>query len=121
MKLEELNALKEKFEGTIGVRGADATETRVLVGLATCGIAAGARPILAALQEGVKEKGLDNIVVKQTGCIGLCMYEPIVEVFRPGEGKVTYVEMNEEKAKRVLEEHLINGEPVTDFMLKKEG
>lgn len=121
MKLEELNALKEKLEGTIGVRGADATETRVLVGLATCGIAAGARPILAALQDGVKEKGLDNIVVKQTGCIGLCMYEPIVEVFRPGEGKVTYVEMNEEKAKRVLEEHLINGEPVADFMLKKEG
>ena len=87
--LEELKAIRERMQGEIGVRKADANETRVVVGMATCGIASGARPVLNRLAELVREKGLSNVVVTQTGCIGLCQYEPIVDVMVPGQEKVT--------------------------------
>ena len=87
--LEELKAIRERMQGEVGVRKADANETRVVVGMATCGIASGARPVLNALAEEVRAKKLDNVVVTQTGCIGLCQYEPIVEVFAPGKEKVS--------------------------------
>ena len=84
------------------------TQTRVVVGMATCGIASGARPVLTALSDAVQEKGLtDKITVTQTGCIGLCQYEPIVEVMEPGKEKVTYVKMTPEKALEVVDRHLI--------------
>ena len=87
--LEELRAIREKMQGKVGFRSEDATQTRVVVGMATCGIASGARPVLAALADAVQEEGLNNINVTQTGCIGLCQYEPIVEVMEPGKEKVT--------------------------------
>ena len=87
--LEELKAIRERMQGEIGVRKADANETRVVVGMATCGIASGARPVLNRLAELVREKGLNDVIVTQAGCIGLCQYEPIVEVFAPGKEKVT--------------------------------
>ena len=91
--LEELKAIRERMQGEIGVRKADANETRVVVGMATCGIASGARPVLNRLAELVREKGLNDVIVTQAGCIGLCQYEPIVEVFAPGKEKVTYIKM----------------------------
>lgn len=90
--LEELKAIRERMQGEIGVRKADANETRVVVGMATCGIASGARPVLNRLAELVREKGLNDVIVTQAGCIGLCQYEPIVEVFAPGKEKVTYIQ-----------------------------
>ena len=91
--LEELKAIRERMQGEIGVRKADANETRVVVGMATCGIASGARPVLNRLAELVREKGLNDVIVTQAGCIGLCQYEPIVEVFAPGKEKVTYIKI----------------------------
>ena len=85
--------------------------------MATCGIASGARPVLTALSDAVQSKGLTNVSVIQTGCIGLCQYEPIVEVFEPGKDKVTYVKMTEEKALEVLTEHIVNGRVVTKYTI----
>lgn len=116
--LEELKAIRERMQGEVGVRKADANETRVVVGMATCGIASGARPVLNALAEEVRAKKLDNVIVTQTGCIGLCQYEPIVEVFAPGKEKVTYVKMTPEKAKEVVEQHLMRGLILTKYTLQ---
>ncbi|MCD7980812.1 MAG: (2Fe-2S) ferredoxin domain-containing protein [Clostridiales bacterium] len=115
--LEELKAIREKMQGQIGLRPRDAKDTRVVVGMATCGIASGARPVLDRLVSEVQKRRLDNIYVTQTGCIGLCQYEPIVEVFEPGKEKITYVKMNEEKAAEILEEHLIGGRIVEKYLL----
>ena len=115
--LEELKAIRDRMQGQVGFRAADASETRVVVGMATCGIASGAKPVLNAIADGVKSKGLGNVKVTQTGCIGLCQYEPIVEVYEPGKGKVTYVKMNAEKANEVVEKHLAGGNVVTEYTI----
>jgi len=92
--------------------------TRVVVGMATCGIAAGARPVLNAFVEGVNKEGLESSVsVTQTGCIGICQYEPVVEVFEAGQEKVTYVKMNPEKAQEVIEKHLKGGQVVGEYTI----
>ena len=115
--LAELQAIKEKMKDKVILREGTA-DVRVVVGMATCGIAAGARPVLNALVEGVNEGGLsDKVTVSQTGCIGLCQYEPIVEIFEAGKDKVTYVKMDADKAKRVVEEHLKGGKIVTDYTI----
>ena len=104
--LAELQAIKNRMKDKVVLR--DGMEsTRVVVGMATCGIAAGARPVLNAFVEGVNKEGLeDSVTVTQTGCIGICQYEPVVEVFEAGKDKVTYVKMNPEKAQEVIEKHL---------------
>ncbi len=116
--LEELRAIKEKMKGEVGVRESGSHETRVVVGMATCGIASGARPVLNKMAELVREKKLENVAVTQTGCIGLCQYEPIVEVFAPGKEKVTYIKMTPEKAQEVVEQHLMRGLTVTKYTLE---
>lgn len=116
--LEELKAIKETMQDQIGVLSADQTNTRVLVGMATCGIASGARPILDTLVKEVKDRDLSNISVTMTGCIGLCQYEPIVEIYEPGKEKVTYVKMTPEKAQEVLEQHLMRGQIVDKYLLQ---
>lgn len=115
--LAELKAIRERMQGQVGMRGEDSNQTRVVVGMATCGIASGARPVLLKLSEEVQKRQLKNIVVVQTGCIGLCQYEPIVEVFEPGKDKVTYVKMTPEKALDVVEQHLIRGQVVDEYTL----
>ncbi len=113
--LEELAALREKMKGEVSMRKDNSETTRVVVGMATCGIAAGARPVLTQFVAEVNRRGLKNVTVSQTGCIGMCKLEPIVEVFEPGRDKVTYVKMTPEKVARVVVEHLVNGKPVTEF------
>ena len=114
--LEELRAIRDKARAQIEMRDGGAGKVRVVVGMATCGIAAGARPVLNAVVEAVNESGIsDKVTVSQTGCIGLCQYEPIVEVFEAGKEKVTYVKMTADKAKRVVEEHLKGGKVITEF------
>lgn len=115
--LEELKAIREKMQGQIGLRNESSTQTRVVVGMATCGIASGARPVLTALSDAVQTKGLTNVAVTQTGCIGLCQYEPIVEVYEPGKDKVTYVKMTPEKAAEVVDQHLIRGQVVSKYTI----
>ena len=112
--LEELAALRERMKNNVAMRQDNSTATRVVVGMATCGIAAGARPVLTAFVEEVNRRGLKDVVVTQAGCIGMCKLEPIVEVFQPGKEKVTYV-MTPEKVSRIVTEHLVNGSPVTEY------
>ena len=118
--LEELKAIRERMQGQVGLRSESATDTRVVVGMATCGIASGARPVLTALSNAVLEKKVEGVTVTQTGCIGLCQYEPIVEVIAPGKDKITYVKMNPEKALEVLEQHLVRGQVVEKYTLNSE-
>ena len=118
--LAELTAIREKMQNQVSLRSESADQTRVVVGMATCGIASGARPVLTALSDAVQSKGLTNISVIQTGCIGLCQYEPIVEVLEPGKEKVTYVKMNPEKALEVLEKHLIGGQVISNYTISAE-
>ena len=113
--LEELAALRERMKNNVAMRQDNSTATRVVVGMATCGIAAGARPVLTAFVEEVNRRGLKDVVVTQDGCIGMCKLEPIVEVFQPGKEKVTYVKMTPEKVSRIVTEHLVNGSPVTEY------
>ena len=108
------------MKGQIGMRSEDDDNIRVVVGMATCGIASGARPVLNLLVNEVQARNLENITVTQTGCIGLCQYEPIVEVFEPGREKITYVKVNEEKALEILEQHLIKGNVVDKYLLHME-
>ena len=115
--LAELAELREKMKERCSLGHGDTDKTRVLVGVATCGIAAGARPVLDEFVKEVEERKLDNIKVTQTGCIGICKYEPVVEVCEPGKEKVTYVEMTPEKVARVVEEHLTNGQIVTEYTI----
>ena len=118
--LEELRALREKMKSQTDNRSvAGADETVIKVGMATCGIAAGARPVLDALLDEAEKRQLHNVSISQTGCIGLCRLEPIVEVFKNGE-KYTYVLMTPEKARRVVAEHVVNGNAVKEFLIAEK-
>ncbi|MEA4853533.1 MAG: (2Fe-2S) ferredoxin domain-containing protein [Christensenella sp.] len=114
--LKELEAIRNKMLEKVDIRKNDA-EKRIVVGMATCGIAAGARPVLQAFVDDVATRGLSDVVVSQTGCIGVCRLEPIAEVFLPGQEKVTYVKMTPEKAKKVVAEHIVNGNIVTEYTI----
>ena len=115
--LAELAAIREKMKNNVVLREGSG-QTRIVVGMATCGIAAGARPVLNAFVEAVNDAGLSgNVTVSQTGCIGICQYEPVVEVFEAGKDKVTYVKMTAEKAKRVVDEHIKGGKVVEEFTI----
>ena len=115
--LAELAAIREKMKNSVVLREGSA-DIRVVVGMATCGIAAGARPVLNTLVDEVAKENLtDNVTVTQTGCIGICQYEPVVEVYEPGKDKVTYVKMDAEKAKKVVEQHLKGGKVVTEYTI----
>ena len=114
-KLEELMALRDAAKAKMTTRDDSAEVTRVVVGMATCGIAAGARPVMNKFVEEVSKRGLNNVTVAQTGCIGMCQYEPIAEVLVPGEEKVTYVQLTEEKVAKIVLEHIVNGKPVAEY------
>lgn len=114
--IKDLEEIRKKYADIINQR-ADRSTTRVVVGMATCGIAAGARPVLLAIMDELEKSGVKDIIVAQTGCIGLCRLEPIVEVLKPGEEKITYIKMNAEKARRVVKEHIIGGKPVDEYVM----
>ena len=113
--LAELQAIKDKMKNKIVLREGSG-DIRVVVGMATCGIAAGARPVLSAFVEEVNNANLtDKVTVSQTGCVGYCQLEPIVEIHEAGKDKVTYVKMTADKAKEVVEKHLKGGKVVTEY------
>jgi NADP-reducing hydrogenase subunit HndB len=115
--LAELEAIRNKTLGSINLRKDREDGVRIVVGMATCGIAAGARTVLNALVEEISKRNLQNVVVSQTGCIGMCRLEPIIEVFVPGQEKTTYVKVDEEKAVRIISEHVINNRPISQFTI----
>ena len=119
--LAELQAIKDKMKNKVVLRDG-INEYRVVVGMATCGIAAGARPVLNTIVEAVNAEGLsDKVSVSQTGCIGLCQYEPIVEVYEPDKEKVTYVKVDPEKAKRIVKEHIKGGKVIAEYTFTEEN
>lgn len=115
--LAELQAIRDKARGKVTLREGQDDAIRVLVGMATCGIAAGARPVLTTIVDEVAKRGLQNVMVTQTGCIGICQFEPVVEVVEPGKDKITYVKMTPEKAVLMVNDHLVNGNVVTEFTI----
>lgn len=115
--LAELEQIRNKTLAKINLRKEDDTSIRVVVGMATCGIAAGARPVMKALMDEIEKRNVANCYVTQTGCIGVCRLEPIVEVYLPGSEKITYVKMDAEKAVKVVNETLVNGKVINEYTI----
>ncbi len=116
--LAELEAIRKKTLERINLRKEDEDQAvRVVVGMATCGIAAGARPVMLAFMDEIGKRELKNVTVSQTGCVGMCRLEPMVDVYMPGQEKVTYVHMTAEKVARVVAEHVVNGRPVAEYTI----
>ena len=115
--LAELAAIRDKMKDKVVLREGT-SDTRIVVGMATCGIAAGARPVLSAFVEGINNEGLaSSVTVSQTGCVGLCQYEPIVEIYEAGKEKVTYVKLTAEKAAEIVAKHLAGGKIVDEYTI----
>ena len=115
--LAELAAIRAKMIDQVNLRKDENVDTRIVVGMATCGIAAGARPVMLAFIEELKKRGIENVTVAQTGCVGMCRLEPMVEVYVKGQEKVTYVHMDPDKVARVVGEHIVNGRPVDEYTI----
>ena len=119
--LAELAAIRARMIEQVNLRKDDKIDTRIVVGIATCGIAAGARPVMLEFIEELKKRGIDNVTVAQTGCVGMCRLEPIVEVYVKDQEKVTYVHMTPEKVARVVNDHIVNGRPVEEYTIGAQG
>ena len=116
--LAELEAIRQKTLSRINLRKEDENQSiRVVVGMATCGIAAGARPVMLAFMDEINKRNLSNATVSQTGCIGMCRLEPMVDVYMPGKEKVTYVKVKPEMVARIVAEHIVNGRPVEEYTI----
>lgn len=116
--LADLAKLREESLKKVNIRGTRKGK-RIVVGMATCGIAAGARPVLNALVEEVSKRNLLDVEIAQTGCIGVCRLEPIIEVYDENNKKVTYVEVTAEKAKKIIVDHIVNGQIVAEYTIKE--
>ena len=118
--LEELKAIREQTLKRIELRTDEGNQTRVIVGMATCGIAAGARPVMLEFMKEIEKRGLSNVTVSQTGCIGMCKYEPLVDVLVPGQEKVTYVNLKPEHVGRIVAEHIVNVNVVRELTISEK-
>ena len=119
--IADIKAIREKMQSQIILRdNPDDNEIRIVVGMATCGISAGARPVFNALVDEVATRKLSNVKVSRTGCLGMCKLEPIIEVFVPGKEKVTYVQVTPEKAKNIIANHIVNGNICTEYLVGSE-
>ena len=115
--LADLQAIRAKTLENINMRKEDGNAARVVIGMATCGIAAGARPVMLKFLEEIKNRDLQHVTVSQTGCIGMCRLEPMVDVILPGQEKVTYVKVKPDMVDRIVTEHLVGGTPVAEYTI----
>lgn len=115
--LAELEAIRQKTLENIAMRKEVHDSARVVVGMATCGIAAGARPVMLAFVDEINKRKLDHVTVSQTGCVGMCRLEPMVDVYLPGQEKVTYVKLTPDMVPRIVAEHIVNGRPVLEYTI----
>jgi len=119
--LQELKEIRDRMQKQMNLREASGSDDiRIVVGMATCGIAAGARSVLNRLNEEVQKRNLRHVKVIQTGCIGMCRFEPIVEVYIPGQEKVTYVKVTENDASKIVSDHIVNGNIVRELLVQKD-
>lgn len=114
--LEELKKIRDEFKKNLVIRDTN-RKTRIVVCMDSCGISAGAKSVLQTLLEEVDNKKLSDVQVVQTVCIGRCRDEPIIEVYKPGEDKITYISVDSRKAKRIISEHIINGKVVKEYTI----
>jgi (2Fe-2S) ferredoxin len=119
--LDELKTLRDKYKGSVDMRSNANEENRIriAVGMATCGIASGSRETINSIVEEVKAQGLSNVSVVQTGCLGYCYAEPVVEISMPGKESVLYGNINAQKAKELIDRHVKKGEPITDWVIER--
>lgn len=118
MQIRNLAALQAIKEKTLSVMDPEKSgHPRVVVGLATCGIAAGAQSVYDALAKEFKIQGLDHVLLEATGCVGICQFEPVVEVYIPHQPRTTYVHMTPDKAARVVQQHLRGGNPIAEYTI----
>ena len=115
--LAELEAIRQKTLENIAMRKEVHDAARIVVGMATCGIAAGARPVMLAFMDEIAKRRLDHVTVSQTGCAGMCRLEPMVDVYLPGQEKVTYVKLTPEMVPRIVAEHIVNGRPGEEYTI----
>lgn len=116
--LEDLERIRREAQERLAVREGR-HDVRIVVGMGTCGIAAGAREVVSAFMDELAKRRLTNVSVTQTGCAGLCQYEPMVDVYMPGAPKVTYVYVNPDKARQIVAQHVVNGQVVTQWTLAR--
>lgn len=112
--IKSLDDLKKIRDAALAKRklGETSGSKQVIVGMGTCGIAAGARETMKSVLDFIEANNLENVVVTQTGCIGLCEQEPIMQVVMPGQEKVTYGKVDAEVAKKIMKEHVTDGKVV---------
>ena len=115
--LADLQAIRARTLENINMRKEDENAARVVIGMATCGIAAGARPVMMKFLEEIRKRDLQHVTVSQTGCIGMCRLEPMLDVILPGQEKVTYVKVKPDMVERIVTEHLIGGTPVAEYTI----
>ena len=115
--LADLEAIRAKTLENISLRKEGNNTARIVVGMATCGIAAGARPVMLAFIEEVNKRKLEGVTVSQTGCVGMCCYEPMVDVILPGQEKVTYIKLKPDMVARIVAEHIVNGKVVEEYTI----
>ena len=119
--IADIKAIREKMQSQIILRdNPEENETRIVVGMATCGISAGARPVFNAFVDEIATRNLSQVKVSRAGCLGMCKLEPIVEVFVPGKENVTYVLVDENKAKNIVANHIVNGNICTEYLITNE-
>ena len=115
--LEDLRKIKAESQQETKARKNN--DTQVIIGMGTCGIAAGAREVMTAVLEELAKRNLNNVSVLQTGCIGMCQKEPLLDIVRPGEDRVTYGPVYPSDVPRIIAEHLVNGNIVEDLVVAK--
>lgn len=115
--LEELKELRENLQKEMSARNS-ADKAKIIIGMGTCGIAAGARDILQAVLEEIEKRDLD-IIITQTGCIGMCEKEPLLDVKLPGKERITYGNVSKKDVERIIVEHVINGNVVEDLAVAR--
>ena len=120
MAIKSLAVLRKiKAESQKETEARKNNDTQIIIGMGTCGIAAGARAVMTAVLEELAKRGLHNVAVLQTGCIGMCQKEPLLDIVRPGEDRVTYGPVKPEDVPRIIADHLVNGIVVEDLVVAK--
>ena len=120
MNLEQLRKLREDKKQDLTRREVEGKEIQIIIGMGTCGIAAGAKETFDAVVAAVQEKGLgDKVIIRQTGCMGLCYVEPTVEVVKPGMPTVIYGKMTKDVAKELVSKHLVEGKLLDDHIFDR--
>ncbi|HQA55146.1 MAG TPA: (2Fe-2S) ferredoxin domain-containing protein [Synergistaceae bacterium] len=120
MTIKSLEDLRKiKAESQLQTKARKSNDTQIIIGMGTCGIAAGAREVMTAVLEELAKRNLNNVSVLQTGCIGMCQKEPLLDVVRPGEDRVTYGPVSPSDVPRIIAEHLVNGNIVEDLVVAK--